>query len=384
MNMNQKNSSLISLRHDLHRKPELSGKESDTSKIIIRELEKYKPDRIINNVGGHGVVAIFETSDQKPDKTILFRAELDALPVHEETDLEYQSDNRGVMHACGHDGHMAILIGLAGELYKNRPNNVRVILLFQPAEETGEGAQKVLNDSGFKPLEIEHGFALHNLPGFDENSLYIRSKSFASASVGVEVSIKGKSSHAAYSEQGINPSKVIANLIQKVSSDFEDISEQDSNSKYAVTFIKMGERAFGMSPGVATIGFTFRSETDEALNERLNRFEVIVQNEAGRFSGEISTRRVEPFVATINSHEGCEIVRSVAKKLDIRVEELERPFPWSEDFGRFGEKFPITLIGLGSGKDSAPLHSEKYDFNDALLPAGISLFQAIIDYYSDS
>lgn len=380
--MNQKLESLITLRRELHKKPELSGEEFETSLKVICELEKYDPSQIIRGVGGEGVVAIFNPSNKDFDKTILFRAELDALPVNEETGLEYQSVKDGVMHACGHDGHMAILIGLAAELQKSRPDNLRVVLLFQPAEETGKGAEKVLKHPDFEQLDIDYGFALHNLPGYDENTLYIRSESFAFASVGVEVSIKGRSSHAAYPEQGINPSKVIAGLIKKVSEDFKDHSEHRSNSNYAVTFIKMGESAFGMSPGKATIGFTFRSETDESLKECLDWFEKIVEGESDRFSGEITSRRVEPFTATINSREGCEIVKNVAKQLEFRVKELEKPFPWSEDFGRFGKKFPITLIGLGSGKDSAPLHSEKYDFNDSLLSTGVKLFKAIVDHYT--
>jgi len=380
--LDQKVESLITFRRKLHSKPELSGEESDTALMIIRELERYKPDRIIKNVGGDGVIAIFGLPDEKPIKTILFRAELDGLPIVESTNSDHQSENEGKMHACGHDGHMAILIGLAGELHKKRPEHIRVILLFQPAEETGQGAQRVLEDQRFEKLKIDHGYALHNLPGFEENRIYIRSQSFALASVGVEISMKGKSSHAAYPEQGINPSNIIAGLIEKISEEFKDISKKHSNSKYAVTFIKMGERAFGMSPGEATIGITFRSETDDALNECLNWVEDIVKIEADAFAGKISTQRVEPFTATINNKEGCEIVKSVAKQVDIIFEELESPFPWSEDFGRFGSKFPITMFGLGAGKNSAPLHSEQYNFNDSLLPTGVVLFKSIVEYYS--
>lgn len=380
--INQKLESLITLRRELHRNPELSGEETDTSRRMIRELEKCEPSQILKNVGGEGVVAIFEPSDEEPEKTILFRAELDALPVIEATDMDYRSENEGKMHACGHDGHMTILIGLARELQNKRPNRVRVILLFQPAEETGQGALKVLKDEQFKKLTIDHGYALHNLPGFEENKLYIRSNSFASASVGVEVTIKGENSHAAYPEQGINPSNVVARLIKKINDDFGKFKETFSGSKYAVTYIKMGERAFGMSPGEASIGFTFRSETDVALEKCLDWVDELIKYEAAEFPGKITTHRVEPFAATINSSEGCEIVKRTTKQAGIKLEELEGSFPWSEDFGRFGEKFPITLFGLGSGKDSAPLHSEKYDFNDSILPVGVKLFKAIIDYYS--
>lgn len=380
--MNQKLESLITLRKELHRYPELSGEESDTSQRIIRELEKYEPSQIIKGVGGDGVVAIFNSNDKKPDKTILFRAELDALPVNEATNVPYSSENEGIMHACGHDGHMAILIGLARELQKNRTECVRVILLFQPAEETGKGALKVMKNGQFKQLTIDHGYALHNLPGFEENKLYIRSNSFASASVGVEVTIKGENSHAAYPEQGMNPSNVVAGIIKTINENFRDFSKPNSGSKYAVTYIKMGERAFGMSPGEASIGLTFRSETDELLKKSLDWVENIVKCEANSFSGKITSHRVEPFPATINSSEGCEIVKSAAREMGVEVVNLENPFPWSEDFGRLGGKFPITLFGLGSGKDSAPLHSEKYDFNDSLLPTGVNLFKAIIDYYS--
>lgn len=382
--MNQKMESLITIRRELHKHPELSGEESETSQKIIRELEKCDPSEIVKGVGGDGIVAIFNPSENETDKTILFRAELDALPVNEATGADYASANEGNMHACGHDGHMTILIGLARELQNKRPNRVRVILLFQPAEETGKGALNVLKDKKFNKLAIDHGYALHNLPGFEENTLYIRSKSFASASVGVEIMIKGESSHAAYPEQGINPSNVVAGIIRKIHDEFDHFSTSHSGSKYAVTYIKMGERAFGMSPGEASIGVTFRSETDDTLTKCLDWIEDLVKHEAETFLGEITTERVEPFAATINSRKGCEIVKRAATQVGTAVEELGKSFPWSEDFGRFGEKFPITLFGLGSGKDSAPLHSEKYDFNDALIPTGVSLFKSIIDYYSQA
>jgi amidohydrolase len=141
---------LIQLRKELHRAPELSGNEKSTASLIVRELKKCNPDEILEEVGGTGVAAVFRANKEKAEKAILFRAELDAIAVQEETRLPYQSKYNGIMHGCGHDGHMAILVGLGYYLKENPPESKDVVLLFQPAEETGEGAERVLADKRFQ------------------------------------------------------------------------------------------------------------------------------------------------------------------------------------------------------------------------------------------
>lgn len=372
---------LVRLRKEIHQNPETSGEEEKTAERIKKELQACRADEIYTGIGGHGVLAIFRCSSEKPEKRLLFRAELDAVSIQEETDLPYQSSNKDAMHGCGHDGHMTILIGLANELYKNRPEEIDVYLLFQPSEETGEGAARVLKDERFKKLEIDHGFALHNLPGFAENNIILRSGPFAAGSVGLDISVEGTFSHAAYPERGLNPAVTVANLIQKIDGVMQTFRDENESNKVVCTYIKMGERAFGISPGKAQVGFTIRSASDEKLDVGIKLMYEIIKEVSQSFKGDVSVEKVEPFRATINSEKGYEVVKTVSKNKGLNLQELEAPFPWSEDFGEFGQKFPITIFGLGAGEDTPPLHSEKYDFNDALIPAGIAMFRGIVDYY---
>jgi len=374
-------SDLIQLRKDLHKHPETSGEEKETAKRIKEELEKCGADKIITDLGGYGVLAIFRCSSKNPKKRLLFRAELDAISVEEETNLPYQSSLKGAMHGCGHDGHMTILIGLAKELQKSRPKEIDVYLLFQPSEETGKGAARVIEVDPFKELKIDHGFALHNLPGFAENRIICKSGPFAAGSVGLDISVKGTFSHAAYPERGLNPSVTVAQLITEIDARMKAFRDENESNKIVCTYIKMGERAFGISPGKARIGFTIRSASDEKLDSGVKLVNEIIDNVKKNFTGDISVKKVEPFRATINSDEGAGVIKIVSEKVGLDYKELKAPFPWSEDFGEFGRQFPITIFGLGAGMDILPLHSEKFDFNDNLIPAGIAIFRGIVDYY---
>lgn len=192
---------LIELRKELHKYPELSGKESQTAKRIIEFAKRFNPDEIISKVGGEGVLVIFE-GEQK-GKTILIRCDLDALPIDEENAFEHKSVYENISHKCGHDGHMSIVSGLIPILSENKIKKGKVVLLFQPAEETGQGASLVLSDAKFTKLKPDFAFALHNLPGFKKNQIIIKKDVFASASKGLIIRLKGKTSHAGEPERGI-------------------------------------------------------------------------------------------------------------------------------------------------------------------------------------
>ena len=154
---------LVDLRHRLHRRPEISGEERETAATIVEFLKPTGPDRIVTELGGHGVAAIYEGAE--PGPTVLIRAELDALPIEELSDSDHRSEIPGKGHLCGHDGHMTILAGLARGLQRNPPQKGRAILLFQPAEETGAGAAAVMADPKFEEIVPDYAFSLHNRPG---------------------------------------------------------------------------------------------------------------------------------------------------------------------------------------------------------------------------
>jgi amidohydrolase len=359
-------SKLVTFRKELHKNPELSGSETDTAKRISKELNKLHPDRILNGLGGEGVAVKFSASGNTA-KTVLFRAELDAIAVHEESGVDYRSEKDGVMHGCGHDGHMSILIGVARQLAKKRPEHTDVWLLFQPSEENGKGADAVLRAPQFEEVNPDQAFALHNLPGYSESSVIIRNGVFAAASTGLLVRFEGRSSHAAYPEQGLNPAPYVARLTEQVESELAEFRDSGVINKAVTSYISLGEKAFGINPGRGEVGFTVRSASDKQLEMVLQQIEEIAAGLKSEFEGKVHLERVEPFSATENDPAGAEIVRSAAEELGLELIEPNTPFPWSEDFGEFGRKFPITLFGLGSGEEHPHLHSERYDFNDRLL-----------------
>ncbi len=371
---------LVTFRKELHKHPELSGSENKTAIRISDELKGLHPDRMVTSLGGEGVAVKFSASSHASN-TILFRAELDAIAVHEETGLDYRSDKDGVMHGCGHDGHMTILIGVARQIAKRRPEYTDVWLLFQPSEENGKGADAVLRDPQFEEVNPGQAFALHNLPGYSESAVIIRDGVFAAASTGLLVRFEGRSSHAAYPEQGVNPAIYVARLTEQVESELAAFRNSGAINKVVTSYINLGEKAFGINPGRGEVGFTVRSASDKQLEEALQQIEEIAAGLRNEFGGRIHMKRVEPFSATENDPAGAGIVRSAANQIGLKIIEPDTPFPWSEDFGEFGRKFPTTLFGLGSGEGHPHLHSERYDFNDRLIQPGVDLFVHIVKLY---
>jgi amidohydrolase len=365
-------------RKEIHAGPELSGYEEETSEKVCRALKELSPDELYRDVGGYGVMATFFGKKPSYSENLLFRAELDAIAVQEESGVNYTSEKNGVMHGCGHDGHMAILMGLAEHLSQHPPQKVNVSLLFQPAEETGRGASRVIQDPIFKKKEFKRAYALHNLPGFNENQVIIKKEVFAAASTGLEIVVNGRSSHAAYPEQGSNPSQLLGRLLTYISEDFEDFKRAGVVNKIVCTYAQMGNVAYGISPGRAQMGITIRSAEDELLKKTVDRVRERVDVESRLFDGEVTIKQIEPFSATVNDSTGTEFVKSVAEHNGLSVNEMDIPFAWSEDFGEFRKKCPITLFGLGSGKNHPPLHSETYDFNDKLIETGINMFVGLI------
>ncbi|NCC73085.1 MAG: amidohydrolase [Sphingobacteriia bacterium] len=367
---------LIALRRTLHSQPELAGKEVETAKKIKAYLTSCHPAKILENIAGHGLLAIFKGNE--PGKNILLRADMDALPISELNDFYYKSKNSGVSHKCGHDGHSAILAGVAKMLSLQPIKKGNVCLLFQPAEETGEGAEKVLKDPKFCDWYFDHVFALHNLPGFAKNTVIIRKNHFAAASKGMIISLTGKTSHAANPEQGISPALAVSEIIRY----FTDLSLDTSKFKafklITIVHVRMGEKAFGTTPGFAQVMATLRSYRNDDM-ELLTSYAVnITRSIADKFDLQERVQWTEEFPASVNDSDGCEMVSIVASENKFQVIEINEPFRWSEDFGHFLIKYPGVLFGIGAGEKHPKLHNPDYDFPDDIIRTGITMFDGIV------
>jgi len=366
---------LIQLRQELHKHPEVSGNEKETAKRVLDFISKYKPNEIITNLGGTGILAIYK--GKEAGKSVLFRCELDALPIQEINTFEYKSSIDGVSHKCGHDGHMAILCGLAKNLHENPLEKGTVMLLFQPAEEDGNGAKRVLNDSKFEAIKPNFAFALHNLPGFSLHQIVIKEGTFTCAVNSLIIQLEGKTSHAGEPENGINPALAIAEIIQVFNS---KINNEIATNQYCLItpiHINMGKKAYGVSAGYGEIHFTVRSNSNAQMKIIESKLEESAKEIASKYSLITKIDWTQNFQANENNVEAVNYIKNVALTQNLNVLEKELPFTFGEDFGIFTQHFKGAMLGLGSGKNTPSLHNPDYDFPDEIIQTGLKLFYQI-------
>ena len=264
------------MRRELHKYPELSGSEKNTAKRIQSFIEIHHPTKIIKNIGGTGLAAIYEYSQTGP--TIAIRCELDALPIQEENKFGHQSTSKEISHKCGHDGHMAIVAGLIFWIREQSFTSGKIVLLFQPAEETGQGAYKVLRDERFQKLDIDYMFALHNIPGEALHSIISMEIGFSAEVQSLSIALKGKESHASEPEKGINPALGMANIIIALSK----LNVTDPlNENFAVItpiYSTMGQKSYGISPSNGELHYTIRTWSTEKMTHLKSDLERIFKS----------------------------------------------------------------------------------------------------------
>jgi len=363
---------LIEWRRGLHRNPEISGEESETARTVQALLAAAGADRIISGIGGHGVAGIFE--GREPGPTVMFRAELDALPIEEISEAPHRSRIPGKAHLCGHDGHMAILAALARGLSRQRPQRGRAVLLFQPAEETGAGAAAVVADPKFREIAPDFVFALHNLPGMKFGKAALIEGPVSCASRGMRIVFTGKTAHASMPETGLSPVSAVARLMPALTALGGGGPMDESFAMVTVTHARIGEPAFGIAPAHGEVWATLRTLTDSGMDALVARAEHLA-NDAARASG----LSVEISYSDIFRHceNAPEAVAHLRRALDVEGVPHDRgdlPMRPSEDFGHLGANAPAAMFFLGAGERHAALHNPDYDFPDDLIGIGARVF----------
>ncbi len=361
---------LINLRKELHKFPELSGNEEMTSLRISKFLEELEPDEIIRNIGGNGLAARFRGKSAGP--RVMIRAELDALPINESNDFDYRSAVPGVSHKCGHDGHMAVAAGVGINFAAERPKKGELVVLFQPSEENGRGAYEVVNDPRFDSLHPDYVLALHNLPGFEQDEIILRDGVFAMASVGMIIDLKGRTSHAAEPENGISPSKAVSRILNEL----PVLAEREEFRHFTLATIihtRIGEVAFGTSPGDAVVMATLRACDNVEMEKLTGMAETMVREIAVQERLGISVEWTEKFPATVNDEFLNRVIVRLGKEAGLKINHIENAFRWSEDFGWFTKQYRGSLFGIGAGKEHPELHSPDYDFPDDIMEAGVGI-----------
>jgi len=364
----------ITLRHQLHRYPELSNLEEHTSERLLEYFAAFNCEQIISGIGGNGLAFCF--GDQNHGKTVMIRCELDALPIAENNTLDYCSSHEGISHKCGHDGHMAIIAAVAEQLSVSPPVSGRVILLFQPAEETGDGAKRVLVDEKFIQLKPDFVFALHNVPGFAIGEVVLKSGTFCCASIGKIIRLKGNPAHAAQPETGNSPVTTVAELLLFLAHLPSLTDAADSNTFATVVGVNVGEKSFGVAPSEAQIYVTLRSESDQNMQQMETLIEARVAQLCRRNGLRYTLDSEDQFDATINHPQAVDVITQALACSTINT--IEQPFRWSEDFGQFSQHYCGAIFGLGAGFETPALHDSDYDFPDELITIGRDYFLKII------
>lgn len=367
---------LTAIRQTLHQMPELSGQEQQTARHIHRCLQRLDPSRIITQIGGHGIAAIFDSG--VTGSSVLVRCELDGLPIEETGTIAHRSKTAGMGHQCGHDGHMAIMLGVAALLAETPPPAGRVVLLFQPAEETGQGARAVIGDPAFAELRSQHVIALHNLPGHAAHQILLKPGPVNCASRGMRIRLTGKTAHASMPETGLSPAAAVASIIATLDAvpGFTEVDEDFA--LVTVVYAHLGEKAFGVSPADGEVWATLRTLTDGRMTQLVAFAEEKARQVAQEHGLDLAIAYEDMFHACTNDSALTEHFRASAAVHGYPVEELAEPLRFSEDFGEYGRTGASAMFFIGAGNDQPALHNPDYDFPDALINTGATMFHTTI------
>lgn len=372
---------LTGLRHALHQIPEVSGAEEKTAAYIATYLRAYAPDRLLTGLGGHGVAAVYDGAAEGP--TVMIRCELDGLPIEELSDQPYRSTHAGRGHLCGHDGHMTMVAALAEDLAAKRPARGRVVLMFQPAEETGKGAPAVVADPAFGEIAPDYAFSLHNLPGLAVGQIALCSGPANCASRGMRIRLSGRTSHAAAPQDGLSPAGAMAQLLPGLVALGGGTDLGPDYALVTLTHARLGEATFGIAPGEGEVWATLRTVNDTRMAQLIEEATALVGKVCAEqgLGHEISFDDV--FEACTNNPEAVAVLQKACDRVGLGVAMQDRPQRWSEDFGQFGKGAKAAMFWLGSGEDQPQLHNPDYDFPDAAIPVGAGLFRAVVSQLLD-
>jgi len=371
---------LVAIRRHLHANPELSHQEEKTAAFVADKLETWGYE-VTRNVGGHGVVARLRVGDG--NRSIAIRADMDALPIIETTDLAYASGNPGVMHACGHDGHTTMLLGAAEYLARTRNFSGTLNLIFQPAEESGShsGALAMIEDGLFERFHCDAIYGLHNHPGAPAGTILTRPGPLMAAADTVNITVRGKGGHASRPHLCIDPVVTASSIVMAL----QTIVSRSVNSTDAAV-VTVGTfhagTATNVIPEKAELSLSIRTFSPEVRDMIRSRVEAIVQSQAACWGTVAEIDYVSGHPVLVNSAEETEFATSVAEELVGKGQVQTCPLiPGSEDFSHYLQQKPGCLLRLGNGEDSVGLHNPRYDFNDWSLTTGAAMWSRLTERF---
>ncbi|NVN47899.1 amidohydrolase [Asaia spathodeae] len=372
----------IALRHDLHTHPELGFTEKRTSDIVASKLTEWGYT-IERGIGGTGLVATLSNGSSK--KIIGLRAEMDALPIVETTGLPWKSAQEGVSHMCGHDGHTTMLLCAAKYLAEKRPFDGTLHLIFQPAEELLCGGSRMIDDGLFDKYPCDLIFAQHNMPGFPSGNFYFHKDAAMASSDTVKITIKGKGGHGAMPQKAKDPVLACAQLVMALQSIVSRNVDPFAPAVVTIGALNVG-RAANVIPAEGELLLTVRTMTDEVRKLVLSRISDIATNTALTFECQATIEHENGSPVLVNGNKAIDFARNTAAEIVGADHCHDSPaFMGSEDFAFMLQAHPngcYWFVGNGTeGCNGTPLHNGGFDFNDANIIPGASLFVGLVEKY---
>jgi hippurate hydrolase len=369
----------VRLRRDLHAHPEIAREEVRTSGTIARLLGEWGY-QVHTGIGGHGVVGVLRRGHGS--KSIAIRADFDALPILEETGLPYASRYSGKMHACGHDGHTAILLAAAAELARAPAPDGTFIAVFQPAEEIGQGAKAMFEDRLLERFAFDAVFGLHNIPGTPVGTFGFRAGRFWTAVDNLEITIRGFGGHGGLPHLARDPLVAGAHMVVALQTIVSRNTDPLESAVVTLGAFNSGN-VNNVIPDKAILALNVRTFDGSVRDMILKRIDAIATHLANAFQVEAEVRYQRGTRAVVNDGAMTAFARDVARDLGetTLVEDQIGPMSVSDDFSEFLVRRPGSYVVIGNGVESLPLHHPKYDFNDALIAPAAAYWSALVRAY---
>jgi amidohydrolase len=366
-------------RRDFHENPELLFDVHRTAGIVAEKLKSFGCDEVVTGLGRTGVVGVIRGRSNNSGKVIGLRADMDALPIEEATNVPHKSKVPGKMHACGHDGHTAMLLGAAKYLAETRNFDGTAVVIFQPAEEGGGGGNEMLKDGLMERFGVHEVYGMHNMPGIPVGQFAIRPGPMMAAADRFTIHIEGKGGHAARPHDCIDPVVVSAHVITALQTIASRSADPLDSVVVSVCTVKAGD-AFNVIPQTAMLLGTVRTLSPEVRDLAETRIRAIVENVCAAFGAKAEVDYDRGYPVTMNDPDKTEFMADVARAVagENAIDTTIPPLMGAEDFSYMLEQRPGAYIFLGNG-DTAGVHHPAYDFNDEASPYGVSLWAKIVE-----
>lgn len=364
-------------RRDLHENPEILFETHRTSALVAQKLQDFGCDEVVTGIGRTGVVGVIKGRSTASGKVLGLRADMDALPIHEQTGLAYASKIDGAMHACGHDGHTAMLLGAAQYLAETRNFDGTAVVIFQPAEEGGGGGREMCEDGMMARFGIQEVYGMHNWPGLPAGQFAIRPGAFFAATDQFDIYLEGRGGHAAKPQDTVDTTVMGAQLVLALQTIASRNADPVDQVVVSATSFETSSNAFNVIPQKVHIKGTVRTMSAEMRDLAEQRIQEISAGVAATYGGTAQVVYHRGYPVMVNSEAQTEFAADVARSVSGQCSDAPLVMG-GEDFAFMLEERPGAYVLMGNG-DTAMVHHPEYNFNDEAIPAGCSWWAEIVE-----